>query len=173
MLSIMTLSLSISVAIGCGSSGSSANAEVHVADGSRVAGVADARSPLDAHLEEYGRVDRAGIDQKPGELHSVHIGNGDRRRSRLRNQVREPQTEHHGVGVGDIDGPGILIDAGVRMRLLPAIASAELIVASEVEGVAMKKVLMASEVPASPLPTPPFAQLVPDEFVRKDGEKTQ
>ena len=47
---------------------------------------------------------------------------------------------------------------GVRMRFWPA-ASAALIWASELEGVAMKKVLMAREVPASPLPMPPPVQL--------------
>jgi len=40
-------------------------------------------------------------------------------------------------------------------------ASAELIWARVLDRVAMKKVLIASEVPASPVPTPPLAQLVP------------
>jgi hypothetical protein len=58
---------------------------------------------------------------------------------------------------------------GVRMRFLPE-DSAELIVANEVEGVAIKKVLMAREVPA---PRPPLDQSAPDEFVRRDGENTK
>ena len=55
------------------------------------------------------------------------------------------------------------------MRFWPE-ARAALICASVFEGVAMKKVLIASDVPA---PRPPPDQLVPDELVLNAGENTQ
>jgi hypothetical protein len=54
------------------------------------------------------------------------------------------------------------------MRFSPD-ASAALIWARVLDGVAMKKLLMGREVP---VPSPPPDQLVPDELVRRPGENT-
>ena len=60
-----------------GSGSSTADPEVHIADRRGVGCVAGARRARYANLEEHRRVDRAGVNQESGELHSAHIGHGE------------------------------------------------------------------------------------------------
>lgn len=62
-------------------------------------------------------------------------------------------------GEGNYDVPALL---AVVLKVSSRAASLPI--------VAIRKVLMAKDVPA---PRPPLVQSVPDEFIPKDGEKTQ
>ena len=131
-----------------------ADAEEYIADRRRIAGVANSRSACHSNLEEHGRVDRTGIDEKPGHLHSAHVGHSDRAAVPVR---AEPGprgsrvSEHNRVRVGHVDRSRVLIDPwGQNQETI--LARSQRRVDTEpacLRAWAMKKVLIASEVPAS------------------------
>ncbi len=72
-----------------GSRRGAANAEEDIVDRGRVAGVANARvRARNTYLQEDRRVDRTGIDEQSGNLDSVDVGNRNRGRPILRDDVR-------------------------------------------------------------------------------------
>ena len=80
--------------------------------------VAGPRRSGRSYLHQHRRGDWAGVDHQSGDLDAVHIGYGDGGGAVLRHEGGVAQAEHDGVGVGDVDGAGVLVDAGGQDEVL-------------------------------------------------------
>ena len=62
-------------------------------------------------MNQRRRVDGACINDEAGDLHSIYVRDGESGPSGLRNERREAEAHHDGVGVEDADGVFELVDA--------------------------------------------------------------
>ena len=87
-------------------------------DGSAGSLLSDARLPADR--EQRRGVDRAGVEDEPGDLDARHVGDGHRDDAVLSGQRRHPEAEDDGVGALHADRLVDVVDARREDQVLTA-----------------------------------------------------
>jgi hypothetical protein len=95
-----------------------ADPEEDVVERGRVGGVVR-RGSGRADLHQGLGVGGTRVDQQTGEVDAVHVRGGDGGHAVVRDQGGETEAEHHGVGPGDVQRAGQVVDAGREQQVLP------------------------------------------------------
>ena len=94
-----------------------ADPEEHVGEQGWVVRVALAGVP-GAHLQQHRGVQRAGVEEQPGNLDPGHVGDRHGDDSVIRHERREAQAQHNRVGALDLDRTVQVVDPGGEKQVL-------------------------------------------------------